>query len=411
MPRIPTPLFVVILLLFAGCASQQPTVQPAAHRSAHPFGRSPDAAATAPIRYSTESGPLRIALVRMTHGHVHGLLHAARDRADVQLVGVWEPDDALFARLAERYDLDESLRHPTLAQLLDATEPEAVSVMGSIAEHDTAVEACAPRGVHLLVEKPLTFSSERAHRMAALARRHGVLLLTNYETSWYASIREAHRTITAGERGALRGMVFRHGHRGPREIGCDDEFLAWLTDPAANGGGAIVDFGCYGAVLATWLMNGERPTTITATTNQLKPDVYPHVDDDATIVLGYSGNDANNNAAATAVIQASWAWTHDHKEADFHTESGSLHAGKWNALTFRTPDSPAQTLDAPPMPTRLADEWTYLRHAIRGTTPIDPLSSLELNVIVAEILDEALDQASDQALDQARQQAHQQASR
>jgi len=334
-----------------------------------------------PTVFSKTTGPLRIAIVGMVHGHVEGLLWQASQRTDLQIVGVYEPNRDLFDRLAAKYKLDPSLHHASLPGMLDATKPEAVSVMGAVAEHRAAVETCAPRGVHLLVEKPLAFSADDASRIEALARQHGVLVLTNFETSWYASVREAHRLVKSGDHAPIRRMVFRHGHKGPREIGCSPEFLDWLTDPVSNGGGAVVDFGCYGAVLATWLMGGQRPTSIVASRSTLKPALYPRVDDDATIVLTYPD--------ATAVIQASWAWTHDNKEMDLHTERGSIHAAKWDELSVREENLPAKALTPPAKPDHLKDEWTYLRHVVRGECDVDPLSSLEYNVIVAEILDAA----------------------
>jgi len=334
-----------------------------------------------PIKFSRETGPLRIGVVGMSHGHVEGLLWAAANRDDVVITGVYEPDRALFDRFAAKYKLDPSLYHASLGEMLDATKPEAVSVMTSIKDHRAAVEACAPRGVHALLEKPLAFSNEDAARMAALAAEHGVLVLTNYETSWYASIREAKRLIDSGERAPLRKMVFRHGHKGPAEIGCSREFLGWLTDPEENGGGAIVDFGCYGAVLSAYFMNGERPTRVAASAATLKPSVYPRVDDDATIIVTYP--------SATAVIQASWAWTHDNKEADLHTERGSIHCGKWDDLSIRDENSPPRPVTPPPKPAHLEDEWTYLRRVARGECGVDPLSGLELNLIAVDILDRA----------------------
>jgi predicted dehydrogenase len=235
--------------------------------------------------------------------------------------------------------------------------------------------------VHVLVEKPLAFSTEDARRIEAVAREHGVLVLTNFETSWYASVREAKRLVESGERAPVRKMVFRHGHKGPKEIGCSAEFVSWLTDPAKNGGGAIVDFGCYGAVLSTWLMDGQRPTSIAASAATLKPEVYPRVDDDATIVLTYP--------AATAVIQASWCWTHDNKELDLFTERGSIHAAKWDDLSVREENAAAKAVKPTAKPADLENEWTYLRKVVRGECAVDPLSSLAYNVIVAEILDEA----------------------
>jgi predicted dehydrogenase len=334
-----------------------------------------------PMALSKATGPLRIGIIGMVHGHVEGLLSEASKRTDIKIVGIYEPNRALFDRLAAKYKLDPKVYFASLPAMLDAAKPEAVSVMSSIKDHLAAVEACAPRGVHLLLEKPLAFSTADARRIESLSRQHGVLVLTNFETSWYASVREAQRLVTSGERAPIRRMVFRHGHKGPREIGCSPEFLDWLTDPDANGGGAVVDFGCYGAVLSTWLMNGQRPTSIVASRSTLKPNIYHRVDDDATIVLTYP--------TATAVIQASWAWTHDNKEMDLHTERGSIHAGKWDELSIREENAPPKAVKPPAKPDRLKDEWTYLRLVVRGKCEVDPLSSLEYNVIVAEILDAA----------------------
>ncbi|MGH7243926.1 MAG: Gfo/Idh/MocA family protein [Phycisphaerales bacterium] len=336
------------------------------------------------VRHSTQTGPLRIGIVGLVHGHVEGLLWQASQRDDLKIVGIYEPNAALFKRLAAKYKLDPALRYDSLEKMLDESRPEAVSVMSSIKDHLPAVEACAPRGVHVMVEKPLAFSSADATRMEALSKQHGVLVLTNYETSWYASLREAKRLVESGQMAPLRKMVFRHGHKGPKEIGCSPEFLQWLTDPEQNGGGAIVDFGCYGAILSTWLMDGARPTSMVASATTLKPSVYPNVDDDATIVLTYPG--------ATAIIEASWTWTHDNKEADLYTEKGSIHAAKWDDLTLRNENQLAKTVK--PGPTGFENEWVYLRMVVRGECEVDPLSSLELNVIAAGILDEARTQVA-----------------
>jgi predicted dehydrogenase len=325
---------------------------------------------------------LRIAVIGLVHGHVEGLLaRAAAADADLEIVGIHEPDRSLFDRLAAKYGLDPALHHRDLPAMLDAVRPECASVMTSIRDHLPAVRAAAPRGVHLLVEKPLAFSDDDARAMADLARRHRIHLLTNYETNWYASVREAKRLVDAGGLAPVRRMIFRHGHRGPREIGCAPEFVAWLTDPAASGGGALVDFGCYGAILATWLMDGRRPTAVVAGGATLKPGTYPRVDDDATIVLTYPG--------ASATIQASWAWTHDVKEMDVFTERGSIHAGRRDDLTVREPDRPPRVVEPAPLPAPLRDEWAYFKGVVRGTCAVDPLSSLEYNLVAVEILDAA----------------------
>ena len=88
------------------------------------------------------------------------------------------------------------------------------------------------------------------------------------------------------------------------------------ADPVLNGGGALMDFGCYGADLITWLMDGQRPTSVTAVTQQLKPEVYPRVDDDATIILSYPHTQG--------VIQASWNWPIGRKDMDIYGVTGQV---------------------------------------------------------------------------------------
>ncbi|WP_353567191.1 Gfo/Idh/MocA family protein [Haloferula sargassicola] len=329
----------------------------------------------------TADEPLRIGIAGMSHGHVAGLLAAARDRADLQIVGVWETDARLFDRLADAYGLDASLRHDELGEMLDACKPEAVSGMGSIRSHRKVVEACAPRRIPVLLEKPLAFSIEDADRCVELSEQYGTPILTNYETSWYASVHEAERIARSGEYGDIIRMVFRHGHRGPWEIGCSSEFLRWLTDPKENGGGAVIDFGCYGAVIATRLMDGQKPESVQAVRRQIKTGIYPDVDDDATILLAYPHT--------TAVIEASWNWPHDLKEMDIYLSGASLHAGKWDALSLRKSGEAEATPLAPPPVRPFGDEWSYLKAVAHDGAEIEPLSSLPVNHTVVWILDQA----------------------
>lgn len=335
--------------------------------------------------FALDDTPLRLAVIGLDHGHVEGVLWNATSRNDLTIVGIYDPNYTLFEKYRDKYNLDPDLFFANLERMLEETKPEAASVMTPISRHLDAVRACAPRGVHTLLEKPLAYDRDDAREMAALGKQHGVHVLTNFETSWYASVREAQRMIESGEAGTPTRVVFRHGHKGPIEIGCSDEFIRWLTDPAFNGGGAIVDFGCYGANIMTWLMGNQRPTSVHAIAQTLKPDLYPNCDDDATIVLTYP--------TATAVIQASWAWTHDNKEMDVHATGMSIHAQKWDALQTRLPDQSRVEVEPGKKPAHLNDEWTYLRALVRGECGLDPLSSIENNLIVAEILDAAIESA------------------
>lgn len=328
--------------------------------------------------------PLRVGVDGLVHGHVGWILKAMQ-RADIEVVGIAESNRALAQRYAEQYGFPMDLVYDDLATMLEQTQPEAVTAFNTIYDHLATVEACAPRGIHVMVEKPLAVSLAHARRMKALAEEHNIHLLTNYETTWYGSNHEVYRLVhEENALGALRKVVVHDGHAGPQEIGVGEEFLKWLTDPKLNGGGALIDFGCYGANLMTWLMQGQRPTSVTAVTQQIKPAVYPKVDDEATIIVTYP--------QAQGIIQASWNWPVARKDMEVYGKTGYAFALNANDIKMRKKQgAPEKTQH---IDLRLApydDPFTYLAAVVRGAISIQPtdLSALENNMIVVEILDAA----------------------
>jgi predicted dehydrogenase len=325
-----------------------------------------------------------MAIAGMSHGHVAWILRNWQ-RKDLEIAGFWEPDQALAQRYAALFEFPLELVYSDLDTMLAAAKPEAVCAFGSIYDHLRVVEACAPRKIHVMVEKPLAVSLEHAEKMAALARAHGIHLITNYETTWYASTYAAYRMAVAeGILGPIRKVVVHDGHFGPLEIGCNPEFLAWLTDPVLNGGGAVVDFGCYGANLITWLMGGAEPLTVTAVLQTLKPEIYPRVDDEATVILTYPH--------AQGIIQGSWNWPVGRKDMEIYGQSGYLVAVDDRTVRVRMRDDRAEeTLSLPPAPELVSDPFNYLAAVARGVETVAPgnLWSLENALSVLKILDAA----------------------
>jgi len=185
----------------------------------------------------------------------------------------------------------------------------------------------------------------------------------------------------------LRKIVVHDGHRGPKEIGCSETFLKWLTDPKLNGGGALPDFGCYGAGLITWLLAGQRPTSVFAVTQQIKPEIYPEVEDEATVVLVYP--------KAQGIIQASWNWATDRKDMELYGTTGYVLAPRKDLLRLGKIDAQEIELDlpAPPQSSPFRDQLSYLAALVRGEIQPSGPSSLEMNLIVTEILDAARESA------------------
>ncbi len=232
------------------------------------------------------SAQIRVVIAGLTHDHVHGILKEF-NKGNVIVIGIAEPDKQLQAKYAKLYHLPDSIFYDDLKKLVLLKKPDAVLGYNAVAQHLSVVEVCAPLGIPVMVEKPLAATLEQANRIAQLAGQFHIKVLTNYETTWYASYHEMFNSINADSIGPIKKMVVHDGHQGPKEIGCSEAFLSWLTDPVLNGAGALNDFGCYGADLMTWLMKGARPIAVTAITRHYKPGIYPKVDDDATIVVEY----------------------------------------------------------------------------------------------------------------------------
>jgi len=333
----------------------------------------------------SEIQPVRIAVAGLSHDHVHWLLGRDNEKNDIQLVGIYEPNVRLQERYAETYNLDRKLFYTDLDKMFIEAKPEGVTAFGSTFSHLELVKKAAPRKIHVMVEKPLAVNFNHARQMKELAETYNIHLVTNYETTWYASTHQTYHLIHSENKfGKIRKIVSHYGHQGPKEIGVSNEFLHWLTDPHLNGGGAIMDFGCYGANLITWLMDGAEPLSVTAVTQTHKPEIYPNVDDEATIILTYP--------EAQGIIQASWNWPYNRKDMTIYGQNGTVTAhDNLNLSVLKSSDEQATPVLLEPRSYPYNDPFSYFAAVIRNNISVQKsdLSSLSNNLTVMKILDAA----------------------
>ncbi|WP_373518049.1 Gfo/Idh/MocA family protein [Pricia sp.] len=322
---------------------------------------------------------LKVAVVGLSHDHAHEIMNAYRENR-VKLLGIAESDKNLIARYTKDYQVPDTLFYPDTETMLKKVSPDVVMAYNPINEHLAVAEICLPMKIPLMVEKPLATTLADAQKMATLARENNTHLLTNFETTWYPSVQRMKALVGESDFGKTTKMIAKDGHEGPKEIGCSKEFLAWLTDPVKNGGGAVMDFGCYGANLMTWLQNGKRPIAVTAVTKQMKPEVYPKVDDDATITLEY--------VDAIGIIEASWNWSYSIKSFEVYGTTSSYYAP--NGKTLVKNKTPVETEKIALPQEYYKNHIAYLEAVLSGKIkPENDLSSLSNNLIVVEILEAA----------------------
>lgn len=330
----------------------------------------------------------RLAVIGLDHDHVWSLLKDMANEPSAELVGIAETDPALVSRAQKTVPPSVKVYGDYVA-MLDEAKPDAVIVTTSNDRHLEILRQCAKRHIHYSVEKPMATNAADAREMERLASEANIKLMVNYWNAWVAPTHDLFHRVRADEVGPIRRIVVQYGHQGPKEIGVSAQFANWLYDPVKNGGGAIMDFGCYGAEWSVWLKG--RPSRVYATTRKLKTEQNNKVDDDATIVLDYPD--------ATAVIEASWDWPYSKDVAEVFGPKGSLLA-RHSILLHRSsdargpnvpPDGESVTLEA--LPKEASNPISYFVDCIRNNKPIEDPVSARLNVQVMEILDAARESA------------------
>ena len=236
---------------------------------------------------------LRVGVLGLSHDHVWGNLAAVAAGDLGRVVAAAEPAPRLRERLSRDHagvDL-----HPAYDALLERHDLDAVLVFADNRSSAELGARALGRGLPVMVEKPMAADLAGAETLLAAARASGGPLMVNWPSAWRPAIRHGLELARTGRVGEPVQMSHRGGHAGPREFGCSPEFSAWLYEPERNGGGALIDYCGYGAVLARVLLG--QPSAVTAVSARLRKPDLP-AEDSAVMVLRYP--------RALALLEASW---------------------------------------------------------------------------------------------------------
>lgn len=347
--------------------------------------------ASVPMLYAQVNAPDRktkLAIVGLDHDHVWGLLKDLTEEPNAELVAIADGHPELVDRAKSKVPASVKF-YSDFVKMLDEMKPDGVIVTTENDRHLEILRECAKRHINYSTEKPMATTAADAREMERLANQAGIKVMVNYWNVWVAPTHELYHRVKDNQVGPLEKIIVQYGHQGPKEIGVSKYFADWLYDPVKNGGGAIMDFGCYGAEWAVWLKG--RPSRVSAVTQKLKVAQHNPVDDDATVILDYPDGQA--------IIEASWDWPYSMGQVEVFGPKGSLLATR-NDLFFRSPtDNVAKVglqgervaLDPPPRVT--SNPISYFVDCIRNNKPIEDPLSMKLNVQVIEILDAARESA------------------
>jgi len=328
---------------------------------------------------------LRVGVLGLSHDHVWGNLAAVHAGEHGRLVAVGEPDPELRERFRKLYG--GAAIHETFDALLERRDIDAVLVFSdNRASAELGVRALE-RGLPVMIEKPMAADLPGARALLDASARAGAPLMVNWPTAWRPALRHGLTLALDGIVGAPTQLGHRGGHAGPREFGCSPQFCEWLYDPRRNGGGALVDYCGYGAVLCRLVLG--RPQAVTAVT---PPPIKPGLvaEDRAIAILSYP--------RALGLLEASW--TQIGGEPAFamivYGERGTLivhqprptregervDVGRVQVIT---PDG-SRMIDPPPLPADQRDGPTHFLSTLVGRGDVTPFCSPHVGVDVQEII-------------------------
>ncbi len=330
------------------------------------------------------SGKVRFAIVGLEHDHVWGILKDLAEVPQAQLVAIADPHPELIEKAKGRVPAGVKF-YSNYITMLDQVKPQAVITTTATYLHYPVAKACALRHINVEMEKPMATTAADARAMERLAKANHIKLMVNYFDNWLPSFQQLHADVKDGKIGPVQQLISQNGHQGPREIGASKWANAWLYDPVKDGGGALMDFACYGAALSVWMKG--RPTKVFARSLKLKISQHNKVEDDAVVVLEYPNG--------TAILEPSWDWPFSMERIQVFGPGGSLMALS-NALLYRAANTRPSTTEGdgepvalPSPPQTQTNPIAYLVDCIQHDKPVEGMLSGRLNVTVNEILDAA----------------------
>jgi len=216
----------------------------------------------------------KIAGINFDHFHMGDLLRMAHDHPDAEIAAICDPDPARMQEAQRNFSLRSDQIFTDVTDCLNQSKPDLLILCPAAARHAEWVEMVAPWGIPVMVEKPFAATVAEADRMVAAMAASGAPLAINWPICWVPAHATARRLVSEGLIGKLHEVHYYGGNRGPLYHGADkiekepstaEKAASWFYK-AAEGGGSLLDYLCYGATLATWYLDDAVPEEVTCVT-------------------------------------------------------------------------------------------------------------------------------------------------
>ena len=191
------------------------------------------------------------------------------------LVALGEKDIVLYRTRKATMPEDELAGYPIETDLREALKkhkPDAVIVANPTSLHlDTAIPA-AEAGCHILLEKPISYSTERLDQLEKVVKKSGSKVLVAFQFRFHPSLIKAKQLISDGEIGRVISAHVHFGEYLPAWHPWEDYRVGYAA--RADMGGGVVLTQCHALDYLPWLVGKVKSVWgFTAKLSDLEVDV------------------------------------------------------------------------------------------------------------------------------------------
>ncbi|PKO21942.1 MAG: oxidoreductase [Chloroflexi bacterium HGW-Chloroflexi-1] len=244
---------------------------------------------------------------------------------NARVVGVYDSSEAAGRACAE--ELGGVAWTGDLDELLDRDAVDIVNICTPSGTHAELAVAAAQAGKHLIVEKPLDVTLERADRIIAAAKENNVKLTGIFPYRFRVGAKKAKEAIQQGRLGRLvLADVYVKWYRS------QEYYHGWHGSWALDGGGALINQSIHNIDLLQWLA-GPVDTIVghVATLGHVM-----ETEDTASAVLTFK------NGALGVIQGATSCWPGDPARAEFHGARGTIVLEEGRIVVWKLADGTPQ---------------------------------------------------------------------
>lgn len=177
--------------------------------------------------------------------HVHG--RQLLELEEVDIVALSDTSTENREKFAAKFEL-ESVQHFTdYKVMLDEAQLDAVVICSPHTLHFQQATDALNKGLHVLIEKPMTCSSEEAELLIATAEKAGKVMQVSYQRHFQPEFLFIREAIASGEIGKLTSItasLYQEWKQFTTGL--------WRQVPELSGGGMLMDSGSHIIDVLLW---------------------------------------------------------------------------------------------------------------------------------------------------------------